>query len=159
GGLDLSMSDLGSLLIAGGCSLRADSHTALDLAHAEFRSGLTLEPGVEICGTMRLTGAHIRGDVSLKGVWLRSPQRAGPTPDAAEQIHQPFQPSGSERSQVEMGYAIGLEAAHAQVAGTLDWSPAAPVNGVVSLRGAAAGELADDWRDKRGNAYWPVNGR
>jgi hypothetical protein len=306
GGLDLAMSDLGSLSIADGSSLRADGHTALDLTHAEFRSGLTLEPGVEVRGTVRLTGAHVRGDLSLKGVQLRSPEQLALASDDAEPSHRPDGLSGSEVNYPSMGYAIradgvkvagsallgegltaggavrlagaeiagslicsgaqllgrdengdalvanqlkvggsvllnagftsagsvripgativrnlvlsgaqltgqdregivlraggidvlgvylnegftaagmiwlesaqirgsayfapdqpadgvtGLEAAHTRVAGTLDWRPAAQVRGVVNLQGAAAGQLADDWRDGRDNAFWPTHGR
>jgi hypothetical protein len=307
GGLDLAMSDLGSLSIAGRCSLRADGHTALDLTHAEFRSGLTLEPGAKVCGTLLLTGAHIRGDLSLKGVRLLSPEQVALPLDGAEPIQIPETALGSGRNHVPKGYAIradgvkvagnalldeaftadgavlltdadiagslicsgarlcgrdhngdsliadqlkvgasvlfnsrfksagsirlpgativrnlvcsgatltgrdrdgvalragginalgvylndgftaagtillesatirgsahlalgkpngnavtGLEAAHAQVAGTLDWSPAAPVTGVVNLEGATAGQLIDNWSRGRDNAYWPTHGR
>lgn len=305
GGLDLAMSDLGSLSIAGDCSLRADGRTALDLTHAEFRSALTLEQGVRVRGSLRLTGAHIRGDLSLKGVRFRSPEQVELRPDTAKPIQMPSSTSGSDSIHVSMGYAVradgvtvagsafldegftadgavlltgadiagslvcsggrlrgrdengdaliadqlkaggsvlfdagfssdgsvripgativrnlvcsgatltgqdhqgvalraggitalgvyldegftaagtiwlesatiggsaylapdipaggvtSLEAAHAQIAGTLDWSPAAQVDGVVSLQGANAGQLADDWRDGRDNAYWPAHG-
>ena len=42
GGIDLSMSELISLLIDSGCSLRAAGRTALDLTNAELLSTFTV---------------------------------------------------------------------------------------------------------------------
>jgi hypothetical protein len=53
----------------------------------------------------------------------------------------------------------GLDATHVQIAGTLNWTPAAQVDGVVSLQGAAAGQLVDDWGSGRDNAFWPAGER
>ena len=304
GGLDLAMSDMGNLSIHEGCSLQADGRTALDLTHAEFRSGLTFEQGVEIRGTLRLTGAHIRGDLSLQGVTLETHRHTHTTrstggirkPDslparlgnrttgytlAADGIKWPgtscsmmdsppqehcrlpgadiagslicdsaelngrdengyalvadeirvggsvlfnkgFSSAGAVRlpgadivrglvcsgaslsGQDDQGVAFraggikvsgiylndgftasgtiwlesamirgsaylapgepangvtGLEAAHAQIAGTLNWTPATQVSGTVNLQGAAVGQLIDDWGGGRDNAFWPVNGQ
>lgn len=304
GGLDFAMSDMGSLSIHGGCSLEADEHTALDLTHAEFRSGVTIEQGAEVRGTLRLVGTHIRGDLSLQGVRLMAPERAAPPADSTGMIGGPdnvptglgshemgytlaadgvkvagnvllnegfastgalrlpsadisgslicsgallqgrdqdgyalvadeltvgsvllnegFSSTGAVRlpgadiarnlvcsgahltgqdnqgvtlraggikvasiylndgftatgtiwlvSAIIRGYAdlapqkpadgvTGLEATHAQIAGTLNWIPTAPVEGVVSLQGAAAGQLVDDWSSGRKNAFWPTGGR
>jgi hypothetical protein len=306
GGLDLAMSDMGSLSIHDGCSLQADGHTALDLTHAEFRSGLTFEPGVEVRGTLRLAGAHIRGDLSLQGVRLKAPEHAAltasstaPIPDpgnlptragsrdqtgytlaadgvqvagnvllnggfasagalrlsgadiggslicggaqlngrdengfalVADEVrvggsvllNEDFSSAGAVRlpganvvrglvcsgaqlnGQDDEGVALriggirvsgiylndgftatgtiwlesanirgsvhlapdkpangvtGLEAAHAEIAGTLSWNPTAQVGGIVSLQGAAAGQLIDDWGSGRTNAFWPTGGR
>jgi hypothetical protein len=306
GGVDLAMSDMGSLSIHEGCSLQADGHTALDLTHAEFRSGLTFEQGVEVRGTLRLTGAHIRGDLSLQGVKLKAPEHAERTTRSMGVIRNPgslpappgnrdetgytlaadgvkvagnvllndgFTTAGALRlpgadiagslicsgaqlnGRDENGYALvadeirvggsvllnegfssagavrlpsadivrglvcsgarlsgqddqgvalrtggikvsgiylndgftatgtiwlesamirgsaylapgkpadgvtGLEAAHAQIAGTLNWTPTAQVAGRVSLQGAAVGQLIDDWGSGRDNAFWPTGGR
>ena len=61
GGIDLSMSELSNLSVGPGCALRAPGQTALDLTNAELLSTLTLGGGVTVHGTMRLTGARIRG--------------------------------------------------------------------------------------------------
>ena len=53
----------------------------------------------------------------------------------------------------------GLDAAHAQIAGTLSWIPLAQVEGPVSLQGATADQLVDDWASARDNAFWPTDGR
>ena len=306
GGMDLAMSDMGSLSIHAGCSLQADGQTALDLTHAQFRSGLTFEHGVEVRGTMRLTGAHIRGDLSLQGVRLTAPEHAAPTVGGAAAIPKPdtrpnrpgspdktgyvlaadgikvagnvllnegftstgalrlpgadiagslqcggaqlngrdengytlvadeirvggsvllnegFSSAGAIRlpganivrglvcsgahlnSQNDQGVALraggikvsgiylndgftatgtiwlesanisgsaylapekpangvtGLEATHAEIAGTLSWNPTAQVEGIVSLQGTAVGQLIDDWSGGRTNAFWPTGGR
>jgi hypothetical protein len=306
GGLDLSMSEMSSLSIHNGCSFHADGNTALDLTHAQLRSSLTFDSGVAVRGTVRLTGAHLRGDLSLQGVKLKAPEPAASIADSADigqrqrrtdahpdghhqtgyaliadgikvgggvlldegftaegavqfrgadiagslicsdahfdgcdhngyalvadeiriggnvllneglvsagAIHLPgadigralacngahldgqdnqgivllaggikasglylndgFTPSGTIwlRSASIRGSAylapekpatgvIGLDAAHAQIAGTFNWVPAEQVEGVVSLQGAAAGQLVDDWSGQRDNAFWPKCGR
>jgi hypothetical protein len=50
-----------------------------------------------------------------------------------------------------------LDAAGAQITGTFRWAPAEQVTGRVSLDGAAAGELDDDWTSA--NGFWPAGGR
>lgn len=80
GGLDLSMSDMSSLLVGGDCALRAAGRTALDLTNAELRSSLTLADGVAVQGVIRLTGAHIRGKLSLRGAALSAPESAPGAP-------------------------------------------------------------------------------
>jgi len=81
GGLDLAMSDMSSLLVGGGCSLRAPGRTALDLTHAELRSSLTLADGVSVQGVTRLTGAHIGGRLSLRGATLSEPESVPGEPE------------------------------------------------------------------------------
>jgi len=65
GGIDLSMSELSSLLIDSGCSLRAAGRTALDLTNAEFRADLRLDREVRVTGSIRLSGAVIHGTLAL----------------------------------------------------------------------------------------------
>jgi hypothetical protein len=74
GGVDLSLSELSSLSVQPKCTLRAGGRTALDLTNAELRSSLTLSPRVAVQGTIRLTGARIHGDLSLRGVRLSAPR-------------------------------------------------------------------------------------
>jgi hypothetical protein len=52
---------------------------------------------------------------------------------------------------------LALDAAGAQIGGTFRWAPAEQVAGRVSLDGAAAGELDDDWTSAYG--FWPADGR
>ncbi len=54
---------------------------------------------------------------------------------------------------------VALNAARAQIAGTLRWAPSAPVSGQVNLEGATVGQLEDDWSSDRPNGYWPADGR
>jgi hypothetical protein len=74
GGMDLSMSTLGSLHIDSGCALRAPGKTAVSLANAEVRSAVTLGEQVPVQGTLRLTAAEIHGDLRLRGVRLSDPE-------------------------------------------------------------------------------------
>ena len=306
GGLDLSMSEMSNLSIHNGSSFHADRSTALDLTHAELRSSLTIDSGVAVRGTVRLTGAHLRGDLSLQGVMLTAPEPAVSQADGADidRRQHPFDtaPSGRYKNGYALiaegitvgggvllnegftaegavqlrsadvagslicsgayltgrdkeGYALvadeiriggnvllndgfisagairlpgadigralvcseahldghdnqgvallaggikasglylnegftpagtiwlrsasirgsvylapkkpasgatGLDAAHAQIGGTLNWTPMEQVEGMVSLHGAVAGQLVDDWGGRRDNAFWPRNGQ
>jgi hypothetical protein len=73
GGVDLSFSDLGDVVVEQDCRLRAAGRTALDLTRAELRASLTLEPGVRIDGSLALPGAHTAGDLTLIGTTWREP--------------------------------------------------------------------------------------
>ncbi len=75
GGIDLSMSELSSLLIDSGCSLRAAGRTALDLTNAELLSTFTIGEKVPVTGTIRLSGARIHGNLCLRGARLSAPER------------------------------------------------------------------------------------
>jgi hypothetical protein len=74
GGIDLSMSELSSLSIAPGCSLRAPGRTALDLTNAELLATLTVGDKVPVAGTVRLSGARIHGNLRLGGAILSAPE-------------------------------------------------------------------------------------
>jgi hypothetical protein len=54
---------------------------------------------------------------------------------------------------------VALDAARAQISGSLVWAPSAPVSGQVNLEGAAVGQLEDNWGRNRPNGYWPADGR
>ena len=75
GGIDLSMSELSSLLVDSGCSLRAAGRTALDLTNAELLSTFTVGGKVPVEGTIRLSGARIHGNLCLRGARLSAPER------------------------------------------------------------------------------------
>ena len=74
GGIDLSMSQLSSLSIGPGCSLHAPGRTALNLANAELGSAFTIGDNVPVKGTVRLSGAHVHGNVCLRGASLSAPE-------------------------------------------------------------------------------------
>jgi hypothetical protein len=82
GGVDLSMSELTSLSIGPGCCLRTPGSTALNLTNAELLSFLSLGETAVVEGTVRLTGARIRGRLTLRGANLSKPE--GKTLVAAE---------------------------------------------------------------------------
>jgi len=73
GGIDLSMSQLGSVSVRPGCSLLAPGRTALDLANTELLSTFTVGEGVPVQGTVRLSGAHIHGNLCLREAVLSAP--------------------------------------------------------------------------------------
>jgi hypothetical protein len=73
GAINMAMSEASSISIAGTSAIHAPGRTALDLTNAELRSGLAVSAGVEIHGTVRLGGTRIRGNLSLPGPLLSSP--------------------------------------------------------------------------------------
>jgi hypothetical protein len=75
GGIDLSMSQLGSVSVGPGCSLRAPGRTALDLTNTELLSTFTVGEKVPVQGTVRLSGARIHGNLRLRGAVLSAPER------------------------------------------------------------------------------------
>ena len=70
GGIDLSMSQLGSVSVRPGCSLMAPGRTALDLTNTELLSTFTVGEQVPVEGTVRLSGARIHGNLRLRGAIL-----------------------------------------------------------------------------------------
>ena len=75
GGIDLSVSQLGSVSVGAGCVLRAPGRTALDLTNTELLSTFTVGEKVPVQGTVRLSGARIHGDLCLRGAVLSAPER------------------------------------------------------------------------------------
>src|ERR1700744_4542139 len=75
GGLDLSMSDLSSLVVSPECSLKAAGRTALDLSNAELRSALMMS-GVPVAGTIRLSAPRLHGQLPLSDPRLSQPERS-----------------------------------------------------------------------------------
>ncbi|WP_214416804.1 hypothetical protein [Sphaerisporangium fuscum] len=73
GGVDLSLGDLGKLSVAKDCVLDAPGGRALDLTNAQLRSTLLLEEGTRVRGTLRLSGATVRGSLVLRDTEWREP--------------------------------------------------------------------------------------
>jgi hypothetical protein len=74
GGIDLSMSELGSVSVGPGCSLQAPGRTALDLTNTELLSTFTVGEKAPVQGTVRLSGARIHGNLRLRGAVLSAPE-------------------------------------------------------------------------------------
>jgi hypothetical protein len=74
GGVDLSMGSFSTIQISGESSLAVPGGRALDLTNAELRSGLLIEEGTTVEGTLRLAGAHVRGDLRLRGTRWSNPE-------------------------------------------------------------------------------------
>jgi hypothetical protein len=73
GGIDLAMSDLGSLWITAGSTISAPGATALELANAEIRGSIVLGNQTAVRGTIRLEGAAVHGTLALHAK-LRDPE-------------------------------------------------------------------------------------
>ena len=74
GGIDLSMSQLGSVSVRPGCALHAPGRTALDLTNTELLSAFTVGERVPVQGTVKLSGARIHGNLCLRGAVLSAPE-------------------------------------------------------------------------------------
>jgi hypothetical protein len=67
GGIDMFMSDLGSLSVGSGCTIAAAGSTALELTNSEVRGSITMAAGATVQGTIRLEGAAVHGTLALHG--------------------------------------------------------------------------------------------
>lgn len=74
GGVDLSMGSFSTIQISRESTFTVPGGRALDLTNAELRSGLLIEEGAAFEGTLRLAGAHVRGDLTLKGTLWSHPE-------------------------------------------------------------------------------------
>ena len=140
-----------------------------------------LDQGFAPNGVVRLPGADITGELTMRGAQL-----SRPGPDGVALLAEGIKVGGDvylERyeqddflsngtlfvKQAHVGRSLSLQGAKldvpegrpalvadgVQITGTLHWRPAESVRGWVSLKGASAAELDDDWRNRRDNAYWP----
>ncbi|MCT9934892.1 hypothetical protein N5079_32265 [Planotetraspora sp. A-T 1434] len=73
GGMDLSMGSFSTIRVQRGCEFTVGGGHALDLTNAELRSSLVIEEGAAIQGTLRLVGAHIKGNLTLQGTRWSQP--------------------------------------------------------------------------------------
>jgi hypothetical protein len=144
---------------AGGSVLLAEGFTtagAVGLHGAEIARAL-------VCGGAHLGGGDVEGNVAL---------RAGGVQVTSVYLNDGFSAAGMiwfrharVRGSIHLATekpetgATGLDAAHAQIAGTFEWLPAAQVEGQVSLQSAIAGQLDDDWSTGRDNGFWPTGGQ
>jgi hypothetical protein len=67
GGVDLFLSDLGSLWIGEGCSLSAPGETALEMANSQVRGSVMIAHNTTVRGTIRMEGATVHGTLALHG--------------------------------------------------------------------------------------------
>ncbi|WP_436756652.1 hypothetical protein [Streptosporangium sp. V21-05] len=74
GSVDLSVGSFSKIRIHWGCELTVGGGRALDLTNAEVRSSFVIEEGVSVQGTLRLAGAHIKGDLTLRGTRWSLPE-------------------------------------------------------------------------------------
>ena len=178
GALRLAGADIAGSLICADAQLEAGEN-GYALVADEIRVGgsMLLNEGFTSSGAVRLPGANIARNLVCSGAQLSGKDhqgvalRAGGINVASIYLNDGFTAAGMIwlESAAISGSAYmapqkpadgitGLDAAHAQIAGTLSWIPSAQVEGLVSLQGAAADQLFDDWDSGRNNAFWPTDG-
>jgi len=67
GSVNLSLGELGGVIIGDSCTVRCPGRTALDLTNADIRALFRLDGTATVEGTIRLAGAVIRGTLALHG--------------------------------------------------------------------------------------------
>jgi hypothetical protein len=182
GAVRMTGADIGGSLICSGARLSGCNEGGYSLLANEIRVGgsVFLAEGFSaagavglhgasiaralVCGGARLEGGDVEGNVALRVggvqvgsiyltdgfnaagiIWLRHARVRG-------SIHLAIEKPEAEAT-------TGLDAAHAQIAGTFEWLPTARVEGNVSLQSAIAGQLDDDWSAGRDNGFWPTGGQ
>lgn len=136
--------------------------------------------GLTAAGAVRLPGADITGQLNCSGAKLTGQNNGGNALSADVMrvgesvfLDRGFTAAGAIRlpsarvgGSVQLGPAalagsgqVALDAAGAQVTGSLVWAPTSQVFGQVSLEGASVGRLVDDWGHSRPGGFWPTGGR
>jgi hypothetical protein len=180
GALRLAGADIAGSLICADAQLDGCDENGYALVADEIRVGgsMMLNEGFTASGAVRLPGANIARNLVCSGAQLSGQDdqgvalRGGGIKVASIYLNDGFTAAGMIwlESATISGSAYlapqkppdgitGLDAAHAQIAGTLSWIPLAQVEGPVSLQGATADQLVDDWGSARNNAFWPTDGR
>ena len=132
-------------------------------------AGAVRLPGADIAGQFDCTGAQLTGVDSDGDALFADGLKTG----GAVFLRGGFTAAGTvSLSSARVGASVyltptalaidgkvALNAAGAQIVGTLRWAPASAVSGQVNLEGATAGRLDDDWSSGRPNGYWPTGGR
>jgi hypothetical protein len=139
--------------------------------------GVSLSGGFTAAGAVRLLGAAVTGQLNCNGARLTGSGDAlvangmqvsrdvflGGGFTAAGAVQMASVHLDASVYLMPMALAgvdqVALDAAGAQIAGTLVWRPARQISGLVNLEGATAGQLEDYWSSERPNAYWPTGGR
>ena len=182
GAVRLAGADITGQLNCHGAQLTGTDHEgyALEADQLKVGSDVVLDGGFTAAGAVRLAGADIIGQLNCHGAQLTGTDHEGYALDAeAMKVggHVLLDGGFSAAGTVSLVSAhvgplvslmptalagedkVALDAARAQIAGTLLWAPAAQVSGCVYLEGATVGQLEDDWSGKRPNGHWPACGR
>ena len=172
--------DIGGSLICSGARLSGANDRGYSLLANESRVGgsVLLNEGFVAAGAVGLHGADIARALACDGAHLDGHDvegnvalRVGGIQVGSIYLNGGFRAAGMiwlrharVRGSVHLAPekpvagVTGLDAAHAQIAGTLEWLPTAQVEGPVNLQGAIAGQLDDDWGSGRDNGFWPSGG-
>jgi hypothetical protein len=180
GALRLAGADIAGSLICADAQLDGCDENGYALVADEIRVGgsMMLNEGFTASGAVRLPGANIARNLVCSGAQLSGQDyqgvalRGGGIKVASIYLNDGFTAAGmiwlesaTIRGSADLAPQkppdgiTGLDAAHTQIAGTLSWIPLAQVEGPVSLQGATADQLVDDWGSARNNAFWPTDGR
>jgi hypothetical protein len=140
GAVRLAGADITGQLSCRGAKLNGkDDHgNALVGDAMKVRGDVFLDKGFAARGAIRLRSVRIGGSVLLRPAKLAAPDQEAPL-------------AGLDQ--------VALDAAGAQVTGSLVWAPASQVVGEVNLEGATVGHLADDWGEGRFGGFWPAGGQ
>jgi cytoskeletal protein CcmA (bactofilin family) len=114
GELDFQLGDFGSVHFGADCVLDAPDRVAVNLTNAALRSELFIAAGARVAGTLRLEGATINGNLTLRGVTLSRP-----------------------------GSRSLLAASSVRVAGDVDLQDLNADGGAINFRGAELGNTFD----------------
>jgi hypothetical protein len=132
----LLRAEIGGVLSCRGAQLRASGapEGSLFAQRVTVGNDVYLSDGLSASGTIQLRAAIIGGSLELAPDRLQPDKRW-----------------------------LAVDATDLKVSGRLRWAPERPVQGRVSLEGAAIGQLEDAWTDTSGqtreNGYWPTGGR
>jgi hypothetical protein len=132
----LLSAEIGGMLSCRGAQLKAPGASEASLLAQGMIVGrdVYLTDGFSASGVIQLTAAAIGGSLELAPYRLQEDKRW-----------------------------FAVDATDLKVSGRLRWMPERPVQGRVSLEGAAIGQLEDAWTDAEGrtreNGYWPTGGR
>jgi hypothetical protein len=182
GAVRLSGADIVGQLSCHGAQLTGTDGDGNALAAEGMKAGagVLLSGGFTAAGAVRLLGAEIPGQLSCRGAQLTRTDRNGNALaangmkvgadvlldggfTAAGTVSLVSANVGASVSLMPTALAdenkVALDAARAQISGTLRWAPAAQVSGQVDLAGASVGQLDDDWSGQRPNGYWPADGQ
>jgi hypothetical protein len=182
GPLEVRGAEIAGQLICGGAKLNGKDNDGNALVGDSMKVGqdVFLDEEFTAAGAIRLAGADITGSLSCGDAKLNGKDNDGNAlvgdlmkAGAGVVLDPEFTAAGAIRlpsvrvgGWVRLGPAalagagqVAVDAAGAQVIGSLVWAPTSQVFGQVNLEGATVGHLVDDWSQGRTGGFWPTGGQ
>ena len=182
GAIRLAAADITGQLNCGGAKLtgKDDDGSALVGDSMKVSGVVVLDQEFTAAGAIRLAGADITGQLNCRGAKLTGKDNNGDAlvGDSMKVsgdvfLDQEFTAAGAitlrsvrvggsvelRRASLAGSGQIALDAAGAQVTGSLVWAPSSQVRGQVNLEGARVGHLVDEWGKYRPGGFWPTGGQ